>query len=273
LFGGIELADFVSSVRRLVLVVALLVVVAFGLVLTFDQLIAARLIAQRIQLATLIAQTAKTVIVVAFGFIIIFLIRRYRPLLSRYVGVHVATIFQIFMILIVAIVMVLASLDIFQVSPTSLLLGGGIASIVIGLVISTFVGNILAGTLVLMTHPFKVGDIVTVNNVPGKVEEITAMVTRIKNDIGGLIVIPNTAIVQGGVIVTTYPASDAPVRGRLPYSLGDRIYTTYMNQEGVVKELTPFHTRILLDSGKELTFLNSSVLTGLVAIAKISQSS
>jgi hypothetical protein len=32
-----------------------------------------------------------------------------------------------------------------------------------------------------------------------------------------------------------------------------------MSQEGVVKELTPFHTKILLDSGKELTFLNSSV--------------
>jgi small conductance mechanosensitive channel len=101
--------------------------------------------------------------------------------------------------------MVLASLDIFQVSSTTLLLGGGIASIVIGLVISTFVGNILAGTLVLMTHPFKVGDTVTVNNVPGKVEEITAMVTRIKNDIGGLIIIPNTAMVQGGVIVTAIP--------------------------------------------------------------------
>jgi small-conductance mechanosensitive channel len=111
-----------------------------------------------------------------------------------------------------------------------------------------------------------------VNNVPGKVEEITAMVTRIRNDVGGLIVIPNTAIVQGGVIVTTFPA-ETVMRHRLPYSLGDRVYTTYLNQEGVVKELTPFYTRIQLDSGNELTFLNSSVLTGLVAVAKITKSS
>lgn len=262
------MADFVSSVKRFVLILTLLTIVAFGLVFSFDQLIAART-----QLTTLIAQTVRTVIVVAFGLMIMLFIRRSKRLLSKYVGVHLAAVFQFFMILIVGIVMVFASLNIFQVSPTTLLVGGGIASIVIGLVISTFVGNILAGTLVLVTHPFSEGDTVVVNNVPGRVEEITAMVTRIRNDIGGQIVIPNTAIIQGGIIVTTYPTSEAVVRGRLPYSLGDRIYTTYMNQEGVVKELTPFYTKILLDSGKELTFLNNSVLTGTVAVARISQGS
>jgi hypothetical protein len=44
-----------------------------------------------------------------------------------------------------------------------------------------------------------------------------------------------------------------------------------MNEEGVIKELTPLHTVIELNSGKELTFLNNSVLSGAVAIAKIGQ--
>jgi small-conductance mechanosensitive channel len=221
----------------------------------------------------LIHQTVRTLIVVSFGLIIVLFIRHSKSLLSKHVGVHLAAVFQFFMVLVVGIVVVFASLDIFQVSPTTLLVGGGIASIVIGLVISTFVGNILAGTLVLMTRPFSVGDTVMVNNIPGKVEEITAMVTRIRNDIGGLVVIPNTAIVQGGVIVTTFPASEEIVRRRLPYSQGDRVYTTYLNQEGIVRKLTPFYTTIQLDSGRELTFLNSSVLTGNVAVAKISQNS
>jgi small-conductance mechanosensitive channel len=265
------LANFVSSVKRFALIIALLIVVAFALIFSFDQLISAQA-----QLTTVIAQTIRqtirTLIVVAFGLIIVFFIRRSKSLISKNVGTHLAAIFQFFMILIVGIVMTFAVLNIFEVSPTTLLVGGGVVSIVIGLVISTFVGNILAGTLVLMTHPFSTGDTVMVNNVPGRVVEITAMVTRIRNDVGGLIVIPNTAIIQGGVIVTTFPA-EAVVRGRLPYSLDDRIYTTYLNQEGVVKELTPFYTKILLDSGKELTFLNSSVLTGTVAVAKISQGS
>jgi small-conductance mechanosensitive channel len=254
----------VSSVKRFALVIAILIVVAFGLVFAYDQLFAAQ-----VHLTMLIHQTVRTVIIVSFGLIIILFIRRSETLLSKHVGIHLAAVFQFFMILVVGIVVFFASLGIFQVSPTTLLVGGGIASIVIGLVISTFVGNILAGTLVLMTRPFSIGDTVMVNNIPGKVEEITAMVTRIRNDIGGLVVIPNTAIVQGGVIVTTFPASEAIVRRRLPYSQGDRVYTTYMNEEGVVKELTPFYTRILLDSGKEITFLNSSVLTGMVAVARI----
>jgi len=261
------LVGFVSSLKRFALIVALLIVVAFGLVFAYDQLFAAQA-----HLTMLIHETVRTLIVVSFGLIIVFFIRRSKSLLSKHVGVHLATVFQFFMILVVGIVMLFASLDIFQVSPTTLLVGGGIASIVIGLVISTFVGNILAGTLVLMTRPFSVGDTVMVNNIPGKVEEITAMVTRIRNDIGGLVVIPNTAIIQGGVIVTTFPASEAIALRRLPYSQGDRIYTTYLNQEGIVKELTPFYTKIQLDSGRELTFLNSSVLTGTIAVAKISQS-
>jgi small-conductance mechanosensitive channel len=120
-----------------------------------------------------------------------------------------------------------------------------------------------------MTHPYKVGDTVLINNIPCKVEKITSLVTRVKNDSGGQIAIPNTAIMQGSVIVTAFGDSDADVVGRLPYAKGDRIYTTYLNQEGVVSEITPFHTRIVLDSGKELTFLNTSVLTGTVAIARI----
>jgi small-conductance mechanosensitive channel len=260
------LADFVRSIKRLALIITILIVVGSSIVFAIDPFVPGE------STTLLIHQFVKTIIVVSFGLIIVFFIRRSKPLLSKHVGAHLALVFQFFMILVVGIVVVFSSLDIFKVSPTTLLVGGGIASIVIGLVISTFVGNILAGTLVLMTRPFSVGDTVVVNNIPGKVEEITAMVTRIRNDMGGLVVIPNTAIMQGGVVVTTFPASEEVVLRRLPYSQGDRVYTTYLSQEGIVSELTPFYTKIRLDSGKELTFLNSSVLTGSVAVARISQS-
>lgn len=258
------LQEFVSSLKRFVFAIIALVVLTLVSVYLFDQFIA-----EQIGFTSLLHQTGRASIVVVFGSVIILFIRRSKHLLSRHVGVHPATVFQFFMILAVSIVMIFAFLHIFQVSPSSLLIGGGIVSIVVGLVISTFVGNILAGTLVLMTHPFKVGDTVLVNNIPGRVEEITAMATKVKNDVGGRIVIPNTAIMQGGVIVTSFSGHDTDVVGRLPYVSGDRIYTTYLNQEGVVTEFTPFYTKILLDSGKELTFLNTSVLTGNVAVARV----
>ena len=214
-------------------------------------------------------QVGRILIVMIFGSVAVFIIRRSKPLLSRHVGVHAATMFQAMMIAIACIVMIFAILHIFQVPLSSLLIGGGIVSIVFGLIVSTSVGNLIAGTFVLMTHPYKVGDTILMNNVPCKVEQITSLVTRVKNDFGGRMAIPNTAIMEGSVIVTSFDDT-TDVVGRLPYVMGDRIYSTYLNEEGVVTEITPFKTRIVLESGRELTFLNTSVLTGSIAVARIS---
>ena len=258
---------FVNSLKRFLLVLVLLAGVTLSVALVFDQLVA-----ESTKLSVLFVQTIRTVLVVAFGSIIILFIRRFRSLIASRVGVHPATVFQFFVVIIVVIVMIFAVLNIFQVSPTTLLVGGGVVSIILGLVISTFAGNILAGTLVLMTNPYRVGDDVLVNNVPGKIVEITAMTTRIINYAGGQVVIPNAAITQGAVIVTKVSGHETVLQSRLPYSLGDRVYTTYLSAEGVVRELNQFYTKILLDSGRELTFLNNSVPAGSVAVARISPS-
>jgi small-conductance mechanosensitive channel len=47
--------------------------------------------------------------------------------------------------------------------------------------------------------------------------------------------------------------------------------TTYMNELGTVKKITAFDTVILLDSGKEITYLNNSILSGGVVLAKVTQ--
>ena len=82
------------------------------------------------------------------------------------------------------IVMSFGVLHTLGVSPETLLTGAGIISITIGLIISTFVGGILAGALVFTSHQFRVGDTVIVNNIPGKVTDMTAIVTRIRTDVG-----------------------------------------------------------------------------------------
>jgi small-conductance mechanosensitive channel len=156
------------------------------------------------------------------------------------------------------------------VSPESLLTGAGIASLTIGIIISTFVGGILSGALVFTTHGFRVGDDVLINNIPGRIVDITALVTKIRTDVGQISV-PNSAIASGSVILTAIHKHEIKSFNRLPYEAGDRVITTYINEEGIVKELTPFHTVIKLDSGREVTFLNNSVLTGMIAVAKITQ--
>jgi small-conductance mechanosensitive channel len=230
----------------------------------FDQLVA-----RQMGFTGVLHQAGRILIVVVFGLVTIVVMWRLKSLLSKHIGVHAATVLRNLLILVACIVMIFAILQILQVSPSSLLIGGGIVSIVFSLVISTTIGDLLAGTFVLMTRPYEVGDTVLINNIPCKVEDITSLVTKVKNDFGGRMTIPNSAIMQGSVIVTSFSDYDTGMANRLPYAKGDRIYTTYLNQEGVVSEITPFHTRILLDSGKELTFLNTSVLTGNVAVARI----
>jgi small-conductance mechanosensitive channel len=44
-----------------------------------------------------------------------------------------------------------------------------------------------------------------------------------------------------------------------------------MNQQGTIKEITRLTTTIQLDSDKEITLLNSGILSGAVVIAKIKQ--
>lgn len=260
------MANALASVKKFITITVLLIVCASAAIFLFEQQVA-----EPVKLSTLLRQSIDTAIVIIAGSAIVFLIRRFRNVMVKRIGPQLATIFQLFMMLIAIVITLFTVLDIFQVSAMALLLGGGIVTLVIGLIVSNLVGSTFAGTLILISNAFKVGDNVLVNNVPGRIEEITTMFTRIRNDMGGMIVIPNTALISGSIIVTKMPHDDSAPGSRLPYTLGDRVYTTYLNENGTVKEITPLQTKILLDSGKTITFLNTSVMTGMVAIARIDQ--
>jgi small-conductance mechanosensitive channel len=243
----------------------MIVISTFFCIFLFDQLFAVPT-----GLNEVLQQVGRILIVIVFGAIALIVIRKSKALLSKHVGTPTATVFQILMMVITVIIMIFAILDIIHFAPSTLLIGGGAVSIIFGLILSNSIGDLLAGTFILMTHQYKVGDTVLINNIPCKVEKITPLVTRVQNDFGGLMSIPNTAIMQGSIIVTSFHEyHEYSATKRLPYAKGDRIYTTYLNQEGVVTDLSPFHTQILLDSGMKVTFLNTTVLTGTVAVAKI----
>jgi len=258
------LLSIVSSVKKFVAGVAVLVALATGTILLYDSFVQVP-----INLPDFMDQSIRIVVIVAFWLTILFFINRSKPALAKHFGDQPATIFQILIGSIVVLIMIFALLRVLGVSPESLLAGAGIVSITVGLIMSTFVGGILSGALVFAIHRFKTGDNVTVNNIPGKITQITALATRIRTDVGDVSV-PNSAIASGSVIIVRIHAHESTSLSRLPYSQGDRIVTTYMDGEGTVKEITPIHTRILLDSGRELSFLNNSVLAGTVAVAKIS---
>ena len=259
------MSNVVNSLKRLVTVFILLMVLAAITLLIYNYWIQ-----KPINLPEVVDKSIQIVFIAGFWLAILLFIRRSKPVLARNFGEQPATIVQTFIGGIAILVMIFALLNVIGVSPESLLVGAGIASIAISLIVSSFVSNLLSGAFVFLTHKFRAGDNIIVNNIPGTVTEINALSVRINTDIGQ-IAISNSAIAAGSVIITKIHPYETASYSRLPYSKGDRVVTKYMEGEGTVKEITPIHTTILLDSGKELVFLNSSVLTGLVAVAKITQ--
>jgi small-conductance mechanosensitive channel len=259
------LDGLVDSFKKFAIILTFLTVLSLGTVYLFDQFVATP-----INLFIFSRETFRIILIVGFWLIILLFLQHTKPFMTTRIGAPAATVLQFSIGAIAVLVMSFAVLRTLGVSPESLLTGAGIATITIGLIISTFVSGILAGALVFTTHGFRVGDDVLVNNIPGRIIDMTALVTKIRTDVGQMS-IPNSAIASGTVIMIAIHKHEAKSLSRLPYAIGDRVVSTYMNEEGVVKELTPFHTVIALDSGKELTFLNNSVLSGTVAIAKIAK--
>jgi small-conductance mechanosensitive channel len=259
------MAGFVDSFKKFAIILIFLAVLSIGTVYLFDLFVAAP-----INLSIFSRESLRIILIVGFWLIILLFLRHAKPFMTARIGAPAATILQFCIAAIAVLVMGFGVLHTLGVSPESLLTGAGIATITIGLIVSTFVSGILAGALVFTTHGFRVGDDVLINNIPGRIIDMTALVTKIRTDVGQMS-IPNSAIASGAVIMIAIHQHEAKSLSRLPYTIGDRVVSTYMNEEGVVKELTPLHTVIALDSGKELTFLNNSVLSGAVAIAKIAQ--
>ena len=261
----LHLATAVSSVKKLAISLILLILLAAGTLLAYDTYIQAP-----VHLPDFLDNSIRITVIVGFWLAILWLISRSKSALAKHFGDQPAVVFQVFLSGIAILVMIFALLRVVGVPPDSLLVGAGIVSITVGLILSTFIGSFLNGALVFATHRFKVGDNVIVNNIPGKITEISILATRVRTDIGH-VAYPNGAIASGSVIITKIHPHETASLSRLPYKIGDKIVTTYMQGEGTIAEITPIHTRIQLDSGKELLFLNSSVLSGTVAVARITQ--
>lgn len=79
----------------------------------------------------------------------------------------------------------------------------GIGSIAIGFAFRDIAQNFLAGILLLLTQPFRIGDQIIVSGFEGTVEDIQTRATYISTYDGRRVVIPNTDLFVQSVIVNT----------------------------------------------------------------------
>lgn len=100
-------------------------------------------------------------------------------------------------------------------SPEELLSLLGVGSVAIGFAFRDILQNFLAGILILLTEPFKIGDQIIVGDYEGTVEDIQIRASYLKTYDGRRVVIPNSDLFTDSVTVNTAFATR-----RSEYSIG-----------------------------------------------------
>lgn len=88
-------------------------------------------------------------------------------------------------------------------SPADLISVLGVGGIAVGFAFKDIFQNFLAGILILVTRPFRVGDQIVVDDFEGTVEEIQTRATLLKTYDGRRVVIPNSCLFVNTITVNT----------------------------------------------------------------------
>lgn len=213
-------------------------------------------------------QIVDSVVTVSIAFAVITATRR---LTKRFSKTHAqfSDSISFFIIIFVSLITALSLLYQSNVNPQEILIAGGVVSVIVGIGVSTIVGNILSGGLMLTTHPAKIGESIFIvgDNIRGRIKEISMLYTKVQTDEGKEYIIPNNAIIQGFVRIL----KDIPVVEQLPFDEGDHIEATSAQEKhtGTVIRVTPRFTTILNDEKtKESILANSMILSGNFTIVR-----
>ncbi len=121
----------------------------------------------------------------------------------------------------------------------------GIGSIAIGFAFQDIVKNFLAGIILLIEEPFRIGDEVSVNDYQGKIESISIRTTHIRTYQGERVLLPNADVFTDAVVVKTAYESRRTDLGvgvdyNTPLPVAKNILQeTISNLEGVLKQPDP----------------------------------
>lgn len=135
---------------------------------------------------------------------------------------------------------VLAALGQLGIQTTSFIAIIGAAGLAIALSLQSSLSNFAAGFLMIIFHPFKVGDFIEGAGVMGSVEEIQIFTTRLKTPDNKLIIIPNGSLVSGNI---TNFSTTGTRRVDMVFGIG---YNDDIDHaKGVIEEIIGADSRIL----------------------------
>lgn len=78
---------------------------------------------------------------------------------------------------------------------------GGFIGMVVGFATQKILGQAIAGLFILITRPFKIGDLINVGGDEGIVEDVSIMFTIIKKSDETTVLIPNSTLIGGKIYI------------------------------------------------------------------------
>ncbi len=94
----------------------------------------------------------------------------------------------------------LAALSALGVQTTSFLAVLGAAGLAVGLALKDSLANLASGFLMVVLRPFQVGDLVEVDGITGKVEEIRIFNTLLRTGDNRLVILPNARVTDRRIV-------------------------------------------------------------------------
>lgn len=163
---------------------------------------------------------------------------------------------------IIAILIILAILNVYGINTTSIIASLGIAGVVVGLAFQDIVKDFLAGMFIIIDNVYAVGDWVEINGFTGQVIEFGLKTTKIKAYTGEVKIISNSSFKE----VTNYNLEEDNLLLKIPISYNadiDKIEEVLATTLDRIKENTNVKETHLLgiDSFEESSMLYAVSIT------------
>lgn len=159
----------------------------------------------------LIEMLPNIVVAISVAIIVVYLAKAVKILIQKYLfkrwqNEELKTIFSKVIQFVIIVVGFLFALSIVNLDKTvtSILAGVGVVGIALGFAFQDIAANFMSGLFMAANKPFKIGDIIKVNEITGKIQEIKLRTTSIKTFQGNDVIIPNTELFQNAVTNYTY---------------------------------------------------------------------
>ncbi len=94
------------------------------------------------------------------------------------------------------VTLILGVLGIFGVTPTAILGAAGVAGVAIGFASQTSLSNVISGLFLIGERPFRIGDLIEVNNTTGVVDSINLLSCHLRTLDNKMVRIPNETLVK-----------------------------------------------------------------------------